>query len=474
MDPRGRPTIDAAEVDVRRFAAAQANDRYLFERTREGLGRLYAMHWPFLQPETARGLRRVPLYDRLGEAGACFGEAAGWERANWFASPGIEPVYRYSYGRQNWFEVVGEEHRAAREDVALFDLSSFAKVQLEGPTALATVQRLFTTDLDRPPGSVAYTCLLNEKGAIEGDLTVTRLDEQSFLVVTAAAAQTKTFHWLRRHSLEGTTVTDVTSGLGVLAVMGPRSRELLARLTDADLSNAAFPFATAQRIDVGWAPVLAVRVSFVGELGWELYAPVESLGPLFDQLRSAGTDLGLRLAGYHALDSLRSEKGFLHWGADIGLVDTPSDVGLQWTVALDKPGGFIGQEALRRRAAEPARRRLLHVKLDDPEPLLYHGETLLQDGRVVGRVTSGAYGYTLGSAVGTRLARGRPRGARRDPVPAVASRSTSPTGACLRRSAPRPSTTRRESGCGRDAARRGGLTVRDTSKRRMRHGRGRP
>ncbi len=350
----GAPTIDAAEVDVRRFAPAQANAGYLFERTREGLGRLYAMHWPFLQPETARGLRKVPLYDRLREAGACFGEAAGWERANWFAPAGAEPAYQYSYGRQNWFVAVGEEHRAARENVALFDLSSFAKIRLDGPAALNTAQRLFTSDLDRAPGSVAYTCLLNDQGGIEGDVTVTRLEEQSFLVVTAAAAQSKTFHWLRRHADPGTTVSDVTSGLGVLAVMGPRSRESLARLTDADLSNASFPFGTAQRIDIGWASVLALRVSFVGELGWELYAPVESLSVLFEQLRSAGAELGLRLAGYHALDSLRAEKGFLHWGADIGLVDTPYDVGLGWTVALDKAGGFVGQEALSSRAVEAA------------------------------------------------------------------------------------------------------------------------
>jgi len=404
----GVPTIDAAEVDVRRFAAAQANAGYLFERTREGLGRLYAMHWPFLQPETARGLRLVPLYERLREAGACFGEAAGWERANWFAPPGSEPVYRYSYGRQNWFETVGDEHRAARERVALFDLSSFAKFRLDGPAALATAQRIFTSDMDRPPGSVTYTCLTNEGGNVEGDLTVTRLDEHSFLVVTAAAAQTKTFHWLRRHADLGTVVTDLTAGLGTLAVMGPRSRELLARLADTDLTNAAFPFATAQQIEVGWTTVLAVRVSFVGELGWELYAPVESLGVLFDGLRAAGSDLGLRLAGYHALDSLRAERGFLHWGADIDLADTPYDVGLGWTVALDKAGGFIGQDALRRRAAEPPRRRLLHVRLDDPEPLLYHGETLVHDDRVLGRVTSGAYGYTLGRAVGFASAEGTP------------------------------------------------------------------
>jgi 4-methylaminobutanoate oxidase (formaldehyde-forming) len=411
------PTIDASEVDVRRFASQQANERYLFERTRESLGRLYAMHWPFLQPRTGRGLRKVPLYERLAAVGACFGEAAGWERANWFARPGMteerdpdsgEPAYRYSYGRQNWFEAAGEEHRAAREGLALFDLSSFAKFRVEGPGALEAVQRVVASDVDRAPGSVVYTCLLNHKGGVEDDLTVTRLDEHSFLLVTAAAAQTKVFHWLRRHVDGSATVTDVTSGFGVLAVMGPRSRELLTRLTDARLDDASFPFATAQPIDVGWATALAVRVSFVGELGWELYAPIESLSSLYDELVATGADLDLRHAGYHALDSLRSEKGFRHWGFDMGPTDTPFEAGLGFTVAPDKATPFIGQEALRTLSREPLRRRLVHVKLEDPEPLLFHGESLLRAGRIVGRVTSGAYGHTVGAAVGLAFVDGAP------------------------------------------------------------------
>ncbi len=417
----GAPDMDSAGLDVRRFAAAQANAGYLFERTRETLGRLYAMHWPFLQPETARGLRRVPLYERLAAAGACFGESNGWERANWFAPPGdergaksgveagappgAEPVYRYSWGRQNWFEAAAEEHRAAREAVALFDLSSFAKIRVQGSGALAWLQRLCTADLDRPPGSVTYTCLVNGSGGVELDATVarlgSRLGDDSFLVVAPTDTQTKTFHWLTRHSDPATTaIIDVTSGLGVLAVMGPRSRELLAQLTDAPLDDAAFPFATGREIDVGWASVLSLRVSYVGELGWELYAPVESLTALYDQIVSAGRELGLRHAGYHALDGLRAEKGFRHWGADMGPADTPYEAGLGFTVALDKPGGFFGRKALRAASGEPPSRRLVCVKLDDPEPLLYGGESLLYEGAVAGRVTSGAYGHTLGAAVG--------------------------------------------------------------------------
>jgi glycine cleavage system aminomethyltransferase T/glycine/D-amino acid oxidase-like deaminating enzyme len=400
------PTVDAADVDVRRFSPAQATAGYLFERTRESLGRLYAMHWPYLQPGAARGLRRVPLYDRLASAGAVFGEAAGWERADWYAPPGVPPRYAYSYGRQNWFAAVAEEHRAAREAVALFDLSSFAKVRVEGPDALATVQRVFTADLDRPPGAVVYTSMLNPGGGVELDGTVTRLDERAFLVVTSATAQARAFHWLRRHADPGAIVTDVTSGLGVLSVTGPRSRELLAGLTDADLGAQAFPFARARWIDVGWAQVLALRVSFTGELGWELYAPVESLTVLYDQLVEAGRPLGLRHAGYRALDGLRAEKGYVHWGHDAGPADLPSEAGLAATVAMDKPGGFVGRQALA--AAGPSRRRLVHVLLADPKPLLYHSESVLKDGHVVGRVTSGAYGHTLGAAVGLASLEGDP------------------------------------------------------------------
>jgi glycine cleavage system aminomethyltransferase T/glycine/D-amino acid oxidase-like deaminating enzyme len=402
----GAPIVDTADVDVRRFSPAQNSAGYLFARTRESLGRLYAMHWPFLQPGTARGLRRVPLYDSLAAAGAVFGEAAGWERADWYALPGERPEDEYSYGRQNWFAAVAEEHRAAREGVALFDLSSFAKVRVEGPDALATVQRVFTADLDRAPGRVVYASMLNSRGGVELDATVTRLGEHAFQIVTSATAQARAFHWLRRNAGPGAVVTDVTSGFGVLSVTGPRSRELLVGLTDADLSDQAFPFARAREIDLGWAQVLAVRVSFTGELGWELYAPVESLPALYARLVEVGEPLGLRRAGYRALDGLRAEKGYIHWGHDAGPSDTPYEAGLAMTVAMDKPGGFVGREALA--AAGPARRRLVPILLVDAEPQLYHGESVLWGGRFIGRVTSGAYGHTLGAAVGLAALEGDP------------------------------------------------------------------
>jgi 4-methylaminobutanoate oxidase (formaldehyde-forming) len=390
----GGPTMDVADLAPGRFGAAQAGARYLRERTRESLGQLYAMHWPDRQPATARGLRRTPLHARVAAAGAVFGEVAGWERANWYAGPGEDAEYAYSFERPRYFDNVAREHRAAREAVALFDLSSFAKVEVEGPQALATVQQAFASDLEVPAGKVVYTTMLNDRGGVEMDLTVTRLAGDRFLIVAPAIAQRAV-----RARVGG---RDVTSAHATLAVMGPRSRRLLQGLTDADLSNAAFPFGTAQQIDLGFGPTLAVRVSFVGELGWELYPDAAVAGALYDAVREAGTELGLRHAGYHALDSLRSEKGYRHWPADMSPTDTPLDVGLEFTVAYDKPA-FAGRDALLRAREAPRRRRLVHLRLIDPEPLLRHGETLLHEGRVVGRVTSAAYGHHLGGAVGLAM-----------------------------------------------------------------------
>jgi heterotetrameric sarcosine oxidase gamma subunit len=394
------PTQDLGDLHPGRFGRAQAGAGYLYERTRESLGRLYAMHWPDLQAEAARGLRRTPLYHRLAAVGACFGEAAGWERANWYGEPGETPAYEYSYERPGYFANVAAEHRAAREAVALFDLSSFAKAEVAGPDALALVQRVFASDLDVAVGKVVYTTMLNARGGIEVDLTVTRLAPDRFLVVAPAITQVRVFEWLRAARLgSAAVVTDVTAGYGTLAVMGPRSRDLLARITDADLSSAAFPFGTAQPLDLGWARALAVRVSFVGELGWELYPAADSTETVYDLVLQAGADLGLRHAGYLALDTLRMEKGYRHWPHDCGPADTPIDAGLAFTVAWDKPG-FTGREALLAAREQPRRRRMVHVALDDPEPLLHHGESVLRDGRVVGRITSGAYGHHLGRAVG--------------------------------------------------------------------------
>jgi 4-methylaminobutanoate oxidase (formaldehyde-forming) len=358
------------------------------------------MHWPFRQPETARGVRRSVLHDRLAARGAGFGVVAGWERANWFATAGVEPRYVYTYGRQNWFPCAAAEHRAVREAVGLFDQSSLAKLLVQGPDATATLQRLCANDVDVAVGRIVYTQMLNARGGIECDLTVTRLADDAYLVVTVAAAATHDADWIRRGSAGArVTLTDLTSAFTVLGVMGPRSRELLARLTDADLSNASFPFGTTREIAVGYATVRATRITYVGELGWELYAPTEFAMGVYDDVVAAGGDVGLRHAGYHAMDSLRMEKGYRSWGHDIGGDDTPLEAGLGFTVRWDKPGGFIGREALLAQRARGLSRRLLLFALEDPEAVAWGDEPILRDGRVAGTLTSAAHGHTLGRPV---------------------------------------------------------------------------
>jgi 4-methylaminobutanoate oxidase (formaldehyde-forming) len=398
----GHPPMDLWDVDIRRMMPFQANRRYLRERTVEGLGLLYAMHWPFRQPETARGVRRSVLHDRLEAAGACFGEVAGWERANWFAPAGTPARYAYTYGRQNWFEHSAAEHRAVREAVGLFDQSSFAKFLVCGPDAERSLSRICANEIRVPVGRVVYTQWLNERGGIEADLTITRESQDRYLVVTAAAAQTHDLSWLQRNIRESdrATVVDVGSGMAVLGLMGPRAREVLARLTDADLSNAAFPFATSQVIDLALARVRATRITYVGELGWELYIPTEFAQGVYDALVEAGRDCGLRLAGYHAMNSLRMEKGYRHWGHDITDEDSPLEAGLGFALAMDKPGGFLGRDALLRQKDAGLTRRLVQFALEDPAPLLYHNEPILLGGRIVGRISSGMYGHTLGRAIG--------------------------------------------------------------------------
>jgi 4-methylaminobutanoate oxidase (formaldehyde-forming) len=398
----GHPPMDLWDVDIRRMQPFQGGASYLRQRAGEALGLLYAMHWPYRQYETVRGLRRSPLHSRLAAHGACFGEVAGWERPNWFAPPGVEPVYEYSYGRQNWFPHAAAEHMAARRNVALFDLTSFAKFLVQGPDSENILQTVCSNDLAIPPGRVVYTPWLNERGGIEADVTVSRLVEDRFLVVAGAATAVRVLDWLRRTMPEAArvSVTDVTSAYAVLAVMGPNSRDLLASVSTADLSKAAFPFAALREIEICTAPVLAQRMSYVGELGWELYVPSEYAGGVFDTLWAAGVDHGLRLAGMHTLDSCRLEKGFRHWGHDIGDEDTPLEAGLAFACAFDKTPPFIGREALQRQRQDGVKRSLVQFVLDDAGPLLYHNEPIVRDGRIVGRLTSGAYGHALGRAVG--------------------------------------------------------------------------
>ncbi len=398
----GHPPKDLWEVDVRRNQPFQRNQKYLRERVSESLGLLYATHYPYRQYDTARGVRKSPLYDRLQATGACHGEVAGWERPNWYApDPGLAR-YEYSYGRQNWFGHSAAEHHAVREQAGIFDQSSFAKFRLQGRDAARVLNPICANNVDVRPGRIVYTQWLNCRGGIEADLTVTRLAEDCFLIVTAAATEVRDFNWLQRHIPADAhcVLTNVTSALGVISIMGPKARALLQSLTPDDLSHEAFPFAHSREIELGYALVRASRITYVGELGWELYIPTEFVAGVYDTIVAAGAPFGLTHAGYHALDSLRIEKAYRHWGHDITDEDTPLEAGLGFAVKFDKPGGFIGREALLKdKAAGPAK-RLLQFRLLDPSPLLYHNEPIWRDNALVGHITSGAYGHTLGGAIG--------------------------------------------------------------------------
>lgn len=411
----GHPGMDLWDVDVRRFHPKQTDADYLRDRTTESLGMLYAMHWPYLQPETGRNLRQSPLHEKMVAARACFGVVAGYERPNWFAPEGVEPKYEYAYGRQNWFPYAAEEHQAVREAVGLFDQCSFAKILVEGKDALGLLQELCANDVDVPELKLVYTAMLNARGTMEADLTVTRLGADRFLVITACASFVHDYWWICRHA-EGKdlTVSDVTEAWPTIGVMGPNSRDLLGGLTDAALGNNGFPFATAQRIEIAGLPVLAARITYMGELGWELNLDAEAAGPdgigkLHDALVAAGGGHGLRHAGYHALHSLRMEKAYRSWGHDLGVEDTPLEAGLGFAVAWDKAGGFLGREPLLAQKEAGLEKRLVQFTLDDPEPLLFHDEVVWRDGARVGTVASGDYGHHLGCAVALSYVR-KPEG----------------------------------------------------------------
>ena len=398
----GVPPADLWTVDVRRNMPFQINRKYLRERVSESLGLLYATHYPFKQYETARGVRRSAIHDRVAAAGACHGEAFGWERPNWYGDPGSTPKYEYSYGRQNWFENCAAECKAVREAVGLFDQSSFAKFRLEGRDAVRVLNRVCANEVDVAPGRLIYTQWLNEKGGIEADLTVTRLTDTAFLIVTGAESETRDFNWLRRHIPDDAhaVLTNISSGMGVISIMGPMSRALLQSISPNDLSNKAFPFATSQEIELGYAIVRASRITYVGELGWELYVPTEFMTGVYDEIVTAGTAFGLMHCGYHALNALRMEKAYRHWGHDITDEDTPLEAGLTFAVKMDKPGGFIGRDALVLQKESGLRQRLVVFVLKSSEPMLYHNEPIWQGDRIAGYIRSGMYAHTLGAACG--------------------------------------------------------------------------
>jgi len=398
-----RIPMDLADIEVRRMQPFQGTRAYLRDRTVESLGLLYAMHWPFRQYESARGARRTPFHDRLVAAGACMGEYGGWERPNWYAPAGVPAQYEYSYGRQNWFKHSARECRATRDAVALYDQSSYAKFLVQGRDARELLDRVCCADVDVAPGRIVYTQWLNENGGIEADVTITRLAELRYLVVTSVGSHVRDLAWLNEHIPEDArcTVTDITPGMPMLALMGPRSRALLEQVSAEDLSNASFPFGTSREIEIGYAVVRASRVTYVGELGWELYIPADFALHVYDRIVAAGADHGLVFAGYHAMNSCRVEKGYRHWGHDIGVEDTPLEAGLGFTVAWDKPGGFLGRDALLRQREQGApRKRLVQFMLEEADALLYHEEPVLLDGGIVGSISSGMYGHRAGASLG--------------------------------------------------------------------------
>ena len=396
----GQPSIDLWSVDVRRFAPWANNTRYLRERVTEVLGLHYQMAWPNREPETGRGLRRTAVHDRLAAQGASFGVKNGWERPNWFARPGQSTGMEYSFGRQNWFENHAAEHRAARERVALFEQSGFSKFRVDGPDATRLLQRVCGNNVEVAPGRTVYTGLFNRRGGFESDLTVVRLAAEEYYLISGTSQTVRDPDWILRQAERGeqVRVTDVTTSFGVLGVMGPRSRELLQRVSEADFSNAAFPFGTARSIPIGQATVRAVRITYVGELGWELHVPMEQLGLVHDTLQAAGADLGLANAGHYAINSLRLEKGYRAWGAELSPDDTPLEAGLAFALDWTKP--FVGREPLLQQKAAGLKRRLAVFVLQDPGPVLWGSELLCRDGKPVGYTTSGSYGHTLGAAVG--------------------------------------------------------------------------
>lgn len=399
MDSGSKP-FDLGDVDISRMQPFQGNKKYLFERSKETLGLLYADHFPFLQKKTARNIRRTPFHYQLLNQGAVMGEIAGWERANWFADKGQKRSYEYTWKRQNWFENAAREHRSIRENIGMYDMSSFGKIRIEGRDATKFLNFVAGGQYDVEIGKIVYSQFLNNAGGIEADVTITRLTESAYLVVTPAATRLADQIWLSRNIGDfNVVITDVTAGEGVLAIMGPSSRKLLQMVSPNSFDNDVNPFGTAQEIEIGMGLARVHRVTYVGELGWEVYVSSDQAGHIFDTLFDAGQDLDMKLCGMHMMDSLRIEKGFRHFGHDITCEDHVLEAGLGFAVKTSKPD-FIGRDAVLRKKENGLDRRLLQFVLNDSEPLLYHNEPILRDGELVGHLTSGNYGHTIGAAIG--------------------------------------------------------------------------
>jgi 4-methylaminobutanoate oxidase (formaldehyde-forming) len=415
----GEPPFDLWAADIRRFGRPHFDTDWVRTRTIEAYGKHYTMAWPHEEHSSGRPCRRSPLYGELAGQGACFGEKLGWERPNWFADAarGESPKDVYSFGRQNWFEAVGREHRAARKAAVIFDQSSFAKFALKGPDALAALNWIAANDVDKPVGALTYTQMLNDRGGIECDLTVARVARDEFYIVTGTGYATHDFDWIARNIPEGLNcqLFDITSSNAVLSLMGPKARDILQAMTRDDVSNAAFPFGTARTIGIAGCPVMALRVTYVGELGWELHLPVEYAVTVYRALTQAGAPLGLVNAGYRAIESCRLEKGYRAWGSDIGPDHTPDEAGLSWAVKIRKNIPFKGREAVTAQREKGVAKMLACFTVDDPGVVLLGRETIYRNGERAGWLTSGGYGHTLGQSIGYGYVR-NPDGVDRDYV----------------------------------------------------------
>jgi 4-methylaminobutanoate oxidase (formaldehyde-forming) len=396
--------VEAHHIDIARCFPFQGTQKYLTDRTVETLGLQYQLIFPNTSMQTARNVRRTAIHEQLAKAGAFFVEGMGWEIPDWYAPAGVEAkIEKYTWGRQNWFEHLAEEHRACREDVILMDVTSMSKFLVQGRDAEKVLNQICGNDVAVPVGKVVYTQWLNERGGMEADLTVTRLAEDKYFIVSAGDFYTHDLMWLKKHIPNDAHafVTDMTSGYMLMNIQGPKSRKLVSRLTTTDVSKEAFPYMTAQEIDINYAVAQVMRVTYEGELGFELYVPTEFSAHVYESVVEAGQDLGLKHAGFQALNSLRIEKAYREYGHDMDNNDTPLEAGLGWAVKFDKPGGFIGRDALlRHKESGPLKYRMVQFLLEDPKPLLYGNEIIYRDGKIVGHLQTGAYGFTLGGAMG--------------------------------------------------------------------------
>jgi len=399
----GFAPVEVTDIDIARALPFQGNQKFLTDRTVETLGLQYMLIYPNFENKTARNVRKTAIHDHLAKAGAHFVEGMGWEIPDWYAPAGIEPKVEYSWGRQNWFEYLAAEHQACREDVILMDVTSMSKFLVQGRDSEKVLNNICANDVAVPVGKVVYTQWLNERGTMEADLTVTRLAEDKYFIVSAGDFYTHDLYWLNKNIPEDAhaIVTDVTSGYTLINIQGPKSRGLLSRITSADLSNESFPYMSAKEIDFAYARPLALRVTYEGELGWELHVPTEFSVHVYEMLVEAGVDFGLKHAGFQALNTLRIEKAYREYAHDMDNTHTPLEADLGQFVKFDKPGGFIGRDALLRHKEKGVlKQRLVQFLLEDPEPLLYGTEVIYRDGKSVGYLQTGGYGFTLGGAVG--------------------------------------------------------------------------